>query len=272
MKLLYPLAKRFIAGYDFDSAKPAIKKLMDDGYEVSIDYVGELSKSAEDAAKAAKQYVEISDFYKDVNIDMSIKPTQLGLNFDPKFCEDILFLVVKAVNKNGHSIRLDMEGPEVTQATIDLCCKTKKHLPNIGIALQANLCRTWGDVDRLIDSDASIRLVKGAYKGDAKESGVPLNQAFCSLANYLKIQEANRPAIATHDEEILKKIDDKFYDYELLYGIRRDLQKQLKEKGHSVRIYVPFGTDWLPYTLRRLKEWKNLKFVLTSIIKEFFKK
>jgi proline dehydrogenase len=113
--------------------------------------------------------------------------------------------------------------------------------------------------------------VKGAYKGDTKESGIPLNQAFCSMAHYLKLQDANRPAIATHDEEILKKIDDNFYDYEFLYGIRRDLQKDLKKREYTVRVYVPFGENWLPYTIRRLKEWKNLKFVIKNILKEWFK-
>ena len=147
-----------------------------------------------------------------------------------------------------------------------------KKYGNVGVAIQVNLCRTWADIDHLIKNEVSIRLVKGAYRGDAKESGIPLNQAFCSMAHYLKLQDANSPAIATHDEEILKKINDKFYDYEFLYGIRRDLQKGLLDKGHKVRIYVPFGKNWLPYALRRLKEWKNLKFVVGNILKELYKK
>jgi len=271
MKLLYPFAKRFIAGHDFDSAKKPIQDLLDEGYEVSIDYMGENSDSLVGCEKAYRQYVEIIDFYKHIKIDISIKPTQLGLKINPYISYTYLLKLAKAAAKYGHTIRLDMEDVEVTTLTINCAISLNKKFGNVGVAIQANLCRTWEDVDHLIDSDASIRLVKGAYKGDTKESGVPLNQAFCSLANYLKIQEANRPAIATHDEEILLKIDDKYYDYEFLYGIRRDLQKRLKNSQHCVRIYIPFGKDWLPYTLRRLTQWKNLKFVIKNIAKEFFK-
>lgn len=280
MKLFYPLAKRFIAGYDFESAKPKIDKLMDDGFEVSIDYVGEFSKSLEDCSCAAKQYIEISNYYFDKKIDISIKPTQLGLKIDPKFCEDILFLVVKRVGENGHTIRLDMEDSSVTQATIDLCIRIKKHLPNIGIALQANLYRTKEDLDRLIKNKVSVRLVKGAYKENVKvaiQDDFALGGAYYNFAAELYSNKAINPAIATHDEDLLEDIekmmpDSGYFDYEFLYGIRRDLQNRFKDNGYTVRIYVPFGVDWLPYTLRRLREWKNFKFVFINILREIFKK
>jgi len=280
MRLLYPLAKRFIAGYDFESAKPKIDKLIADGFDVSIDYVGELSRSLEDCSSAAKQYLQISDYYSDKQIDISIKPTQLGLKFDPKFCEDILFLIVKRANENGHTIRLDMEDSSVTQPTIELCARIKKHLPNIGVAIQANLLRSEEDLKVLIKNKISIRLVKGAYKENeiiAIQDDMILGANYFHLAATLYSEKSNNPAIATHDEELLEDIeqmitDPKYFDYEFLYGIRRDLQRRFRDNGHSVRVYVPFGTDWLPYTLRRLKEWKNLKFVFMNIIKEIFKR
>jgi len=280
MKLLYPLAKRFIAGYDFESAKPKIDKLMDDGFNVSIDYVGELSKNINDCSLAARQYKEISDYYKGKKIDISIKPTQLGLKFDPKFCEDILFLITKTAEENGHTIRLDMEDSSATQATIDLCIRIRKHLPNIGVAMQSNLLRSEDDFKRLLKNRISIRLVKGAYK-EKKEIAIQdeltLETTFYDYAAKLYSMKSNRPAIATHDEELLEDItemitDPKYFDYEFLYGIRRDLQRRFRDDGYFVRVYVPFGADWFPYTLRRIKEWKNLKFMLINIMRELVKR
>jgi proline dehydrogenase len=187
MKFLYPLAKRFIAGHDLDSAKRPIQKLLDDGYEVSIDYVGEESLSKKDCLKAFKQYLNIIRCYKKQKIDISIKPTQIGL-------------------------RLDMEDSSVTTLTRNLAIYLNKRYGNVGVAMQANLYRTWEDVRHLINNNVSIRLVKGAYKGDV-ENKEELKVIFCELAAHLKFKKANKPAIATHDEEILNEINDDFYDY-----------------------------------------------------------
>jgi proline dehydrogenase len=271
VKLLYPLAKRFIAGYDLNSAKNSINKLLDDGYEVSVDYVGEHSKTMRDCKAAFKQYLKIIKYFNGRNIDISIKPTQLGMLINPYISWRFVMRIAQRAKENGHTIRLDMEDTNVTELTRNLAICLNKKYGNVGVAIQANLCRTWVDIDYLIENKVSIRLVKGAYKGDIEESRIPLNQAFCSMAYYLKLQDANKPAIATHDEKVLNKIDDKFYDYEFLYGIRRDLQRDLKNKGYRVRIYIPFGEHWLPYVVRRLKEWKNLKFVSYNIIKEYIR-
>ena len=278
MKLLYPLAKRFIAGHDFDSAKPKIAELMNKGYEISIDYVGELSKNTEDAGQAAKQYIEISNFYKDEKIDLSIKLTQLGLLFDKEFCEQLLRSIVEVAYLNGHTIRLDMEDSRVTDDTINLCLKLRRRFPNIGVALQSNLYRTKEDIFKIADAKASIRLVKGAYKEDKSICIHPeddVRGCFLMYMGVLLTQSSVRCAIATHDERILKEImkikSAKLFDYEFLYGVRRDLQKSLLKDGYSVRIYLPFGKDWLPYTLRRLREWKNLKFVAKNMVKEWIK-
>jgi proline dehydrogenase len=276
MKLLYPFAKRFIAGHNFDSAKGKIEELIKKGYKVSIDYVGELSRTTKDAAKAAEQYTEISNFYKGTKIDMSIKLTQLGLLFDEDFCYQLLYSVVSKAYVNGHTVRLDMEDSRVTSKTIKLCLKIRKRFPNIGLALQSNLYRTKEDIFKVMDAEASIRLVKGAYKEDKSICIHPeedVKACFCMFANVLLNQSKVTCAIATHDESILKEIlkikSAKLFDYEFLYGVRRDLQKSLLKKGYTVRIYLPFGEDWLPYTLRRIREWKNLKFVIKNIFKEW---
>tara|TARA_B100000676_G_scaffold313396_1_gene394260 strand:- start:3756 stop:4598 length:843 start_codon:yes stop_codon:yes gene_type:complete len=280
MKILHPLAKRFIAGFDFDSAKPVVDKLMEDGYEVSLDYLGELSSSVGDCHRAKDQYIDIINFYKDKNINISIKPTQLGLSFMPSLAFVLLEDIAKQAVKYDHTIRLDMEDSSVTEQTINLCNAMKElKLNNTGIALQSNLFRTPKDLLKLTENKVSIRLVKGAYVENqeiAHQKDFEIGAAFFDCAAHLYSHKAHKPAIATHDEELLEDIEElipqpNYFEYELLYGIRRDLQEELKNKGYTVRIYVPFGKDWLPYTTRRLKEWKNLKFVIRNIFKEWKK-
>ena len=295
MKFLYPLAKRFIAGHNFESAIPVISKLIWDGYDITIDYLGELSKTEEDCQKAWQQYVDIIEYYGTLHIpiDISIKPTQLGLLLDKTDCHVRLIDLVAKAYEHGLTIRLDMEGSAVTQDTIDLCLKLHKDYPNIGIALQANLYRTEQDLTYMMEKGVSVRLVKGAYKEDIGIAyqrkdllyDVFLKQALrlvsdrCRTYYHYKNDTSPIPSIGTHDEPLIDDIlgylnrfniakDDLFI--EMLYGIRRDLSSSLKKQGYCVRLYVPFGEDWLPYTLRRLKEFKNLKFVFTNIIKEFF--
>ncbi len=280
MKFLYPLAKRFIAGHDFESAKPKIRKLLDDGYEVSVDYLGESTKTVEDAVEAANQYFEIIDFYKDSKIDISIKPTQLGLKIDKRLCFSFLKSVVGAAKDNGHTVRLDMEDSSVTDDTIDICLKLNEIYSNVGIAIQSNLFRTEEDLIKLINKNISIRLVKGAYKESkeiAYQSSLDIGNCFFAHVAHLYSEKSNKPAIATHDEELLEDVEElipnpDYFDYEFLYGIRRDLQRKfLIDNENRVRIYIPFGKQWFPYSIRRLKEWRNLKFVIVNIFKEWFK-
>ena len=273
------MAKRFIAGHNFDSAKPKIEKLLNEGYEVSIDYLGELSKNISDCENATKQYLEIINYYKGKKIDISIKPSQLGLFINPKISYDNLSLIAKAARKQKHTIRLDMEDSRVTELTRNQAMSLNKKYGNVGVAVQANLRRTQQDLSFLIRENVSVRLVKGAYKEDRKiayQKYWEISGNFFSYAADLYSKNANKPAIATHDEELLEDVevlipDPNFFDYEFLYGIRRDLQRNFKNQGRRVRIYIPFGTQWLPYTVRRLKEWKNLKFVIFNIIKEWGK-
>ena len=278
MKFLYPLAKRFIAGYDFKSAKPKIKRLMDQGYEVSIDYVGELSKTHEDTLEAKRQYVDIINFYRDVKIDVSIKPTQLGLNINPYISYKNIQEIAKLAKKFGHTIRLDMEDATVTELTRNLAVSLNKKYGNVGVAIQANLHRTPEDLKHLIEHDVSVRLVKGAYSEDkeiAQQNPHDIGESFFHYAARLYSSKSNKPAIATHDEELLEDVEEllpspDYFDYEFLYGVRRDIQKRLKKEGKTVRIYVPFGINWLPYCLRRLREFKNILSEWTRSVSNFY--
>jgi proline dehydrogenase len=293
MKFLYPLAKRFIAGHDFDSAIPVISKLIIDGYDITIDYLGEISKTDEDCDKAVRQYIDIIEYYALVNypLDISIKPTQLGLLLNKYKCYERLNDIVHRAYLHGMTVRLDMEDSSVTQDTIDLATKLRKHFPNIGIALQSNLYRTEKDLSLMMDKEISVRLVKGAYKEHITKAynrkdllhDVYIKQAFRLISDrsrsyyHYKNDTTPLPALGTHDEQLLDDIlgflnrfnvkkDDLFI--EMLYGIRRDLSSSLLNQGYCVRLYVPFGADWLPYTLRRLREFKNLKFMVSNIVKE----
>jgi proline dehydrogenase len=276
---LYLLAKRFIAGHDFESAKPVIKKMMENGYEVSIDYVGELSSDVNDCKEATEQYIKIIKYYWDKKIDISIKPSQLGLLINPEVSYANLNEIAKMAKKFGHTIRLDMEDSRVTELTRNQAIFLNNKYGNVGVAIQANLHRTEKDLRMLIDNNVSVRLVKGAYKESediAHQEPSEIEQCFFHYAANLYSNKANKPAVGTHDEELLEDIEElipnaDYFDYEFLYGVRRDLQRKFKNQGKTVRIYIPFGTEWLPYALRRLKEWKNFKFVIRNIFKEWLK-
>jgi proline dehydrogenase len=279
MRLFYPLAKRFIAGYDLESAEDSIQRLMNEGYEVSIDYVGENCKTQDDCLEAFKQYVKIIKFYKNKKINISIKPSQLGINIHPILSYSHISKLAQLAKRYNHTIRLDMEDSKVTELTRNLAICLNRRFGNVGVAIQANLYRSDKDLDSLIKERVSVRLVKGAYQENKKiahQSYFDVTGCFFNYAARLYSNKTNKPAIATHDEELLEDVETliphpEYFDYEFLYGIRRDLQKSLKDKGYTVRVYVPFGKNWLPYTLRRLREWKNLKFVIKNIFYEIFR-
>ena len=257
MKLLYPFAKRFIAGYNFETASVSIDNLIQNGYGVTIDYVGEMSKTKSDVLKAYKEYEKILTKYN--NIDISVKPSQFGLLFNKPYCYDMLNSINQLACYTSNTVRLDMEDSRVTDDTIEIAVKYQ-----IGCAIQANHPDTLSNMHTLIKNNIPIRLVKGAYK--EKISHIyDVRKYFLKYANMPSNKESI--TIATHDEIILDKLLH-HNNYEFLYGIRRDVQEKYKNDGKQVTIYVPYGENWMPYTLRRLKEWKNLKFVIGNIIKE----
>ena len=259
MKLLYPLAKRFIAGYDFKTASRSIDELLRGGYSVTVDYVGEMSNTLEDVQHAYLEYVKILDTYS--NIDISIKPSQIGLLLDNShakgLCTTVLTQLAEHAHNTNNTIRLDMEDSRVTEDTVNLAVKC-----NVGCAIQANHPDTLTHMHTLISNNIPIRLVKGAYK--EKISNIKDIRDYFLM--YASIE--GDITIATHDEVLLDQLSD-YNKFEFLYGIRRDLQRKLKAEGKHVRIYVPYGENWLPYTMRRLKEWKNLKFVIVNMLKEY---
>ncbi len=280
MKLLYPFAKRFIAGPDLKTALPSIHKIKESGYFSSIDILGESVTTRKQAQVAKIEYLKLFESLDSINhsFDFSIKLSQLGLNIDRSFCIENLQQLAQAMG--NHTIRLDMEGSAHTQSTLEICEQVHRTHPHLGQAIQAYLFRSEDDISRCIENKISIRLCKGAYKEPGNIALQPMDEIrknFLKLA-YRLLKEGHQPAIATHDENLLvtlldfisqEKIAPESFYFEMLYGIRRDLQKILKDKGYRVRIYIPYGKAWLPYTLRRLVEKKeNLLFVITHLFRE----
>ena len=282
MRFLYPFAKRFIAGEDRKTAIKNIRAIYQRGYLSTVDVLGENVFTEAQAGAARDEYLNL---LKDVEtlhfpLDLSVKLTSLGLDIDYDLCKKNVEAIVNAAGQ--HTVRFDMEGSDCTERTVNLCLELHAPHNNLGLVLQSYLRRTEADVDRVIQNKISTRLCKGAYQE-------PADIAFQSMtevrANFLKqarrlLKEGYLPAIATHDEyliqmllEFIRKeniLPQSFY-FELLYGVRRDLQKILLDKGYRVRIYVPYGKSWLPYTLRRLGERKeNIVFVVKNLIRETF--
>ena len=275
MKLLFPFAKRFIAGENLDQASQQIQRLHDKGFKVTVNLVGEQSESTEEVLDAQKEYLRILDLFQTDKLSLSIKPSSLGLSHSIDKALSFLEPITSKAFESGQTIRLDMEDSTTTDSTIKLCQLLNQEFPNVlGITMQSNLYRTIDDLQILKSQGISIRLVKGAYRENKKIAFVTTNEIkdnFLLLANNLRSYESPEDAIATHDENILDLLisTDDYNDtqFEFLFGVRRDLQiKLLRDK--RVGIYLPYGKNWLSYTIRRLSEWKNIEFIAKNIIKE----
>ncbi len=282
MRILYPFAKRFIAGGDRKTALKNIKSIYQSGYLSTVDVLGENVFTEAQAAAARDEYLNL---LKDIEtlhfpLDLSAKLTSLGLDIDYELCKKNVEDILNAAGQ--HTVRFEMEGSDCTERTVNMCLELHEPHKNLGLVLQSYLHRTEADVDRVIQNKISTRLCKGAYKEPATiafQSMTDVRENFLKQARRL-LKEGHLPAIATHDEYLIKallefikqeNIPPQSFYFELLYGVRRDLQKVLLEKGYRVRIYVPYGKSWLPYTLRRLGERKeNILFVVKDLILETF--
>jgi proline dehydrogenase len=280
MHILYPFARRFIAGEDRATALKNIKSLYDQGFLCTVDVLGESVHTEEQASAAKNEYLallkDIETFHRPV--DISAKVSALGMDISYDLCKKNTEELIDAMFH--HTVRFDMEGSDLTERTLKLGLELQKTHKNLGVVLQAYLRRTDQDIQSVIKQGVSTRLCKGAYKEPeaiAYQSMDEIRKNFLRQALRL-LKEGNLPAIATHDEILIEKIRefvekenisrDSFY-FELLYGVRRDIQNALLSKGYQVRIYVPYGKAWLPYTLRRLAERKeNIIFVLKSLVQE----
>jgi proline dehydrogenase len=279
MKLLYPLAKRFIAGHDINSMLENIAY-----YDlVTINYVGESATTPCIAEANLKEYKALINALKSLShreYEISLKLTQFGMT-PTEWKDPVTELTDQVKDIPFIKLKFDME----KESLIDDTLKFSRCFDDVGIVLQANMQRSYFDIDKAMESYTRVRICKGAYKGnirnmdDIRKNYLNIvEEIFKSGYFYHKDYKQDFIALGTHDEYLIENIKklsrqyggkQKFY-FEMLFGIRRDLAKRLIGEGYSVRTYIPYGADWMPYVIRRLSEFKNLKFVGVNIIKELF--
>jgi len=283
MKLPFIFAKRFVAGESFTESVPKAKELNNKDLKLTLDLLGENVKDKITATDTVDNYIKLLDGIEDHGLDssISIKLTMIGLDIDEDFCRANLHRLLDVAQKHGQFVRIDMESSENTQVTIDIFKEAQEiYGKHVGTVIQSMLYRSKEDINDLAGMNADIRLVKGAYKESSKialQNMPDIREAFKDQAKVL-LSKTDFPRFGTHDDELVNWIKDYTsenniskdqFEFQMLYGLREDTMVQLTEEGYKTRIYVPFGTDWLPYFTRRLAERKeNIWFVLSTMFKK----
>ena len=275
--------RRFIAGETVEEAIATARAIERSGLTQTLDLLGESVSSIAEADAATRTYIAMIDSIVAANIgrNISLKLTQLGLTIDRATCVDNLRRILDVAGKHGFFVRIDMENSPFTQVTLDIFeTMWQQEYRNVGTVLQSCLPRSLQDARRMNELGARVRIVKGAYKEPRKvayQDKAQVDAAFVEIAELL-LSHGTYPAIATHDPAMIAAVrahaarngitQDRF-EFQMLYGIRRDLQMQLRSEGFNVRVYVPFGREWFPYFMRRLGERPaNIGFVMRAILTE----
>lgn len=283
MRLPFVLAKRFVAGETFESAIPKINALNEKGIKVTLDLLGENVKKKTTADETVLEYVKLLNDINDAGLKstISIKLTMLGLDIDEEYCRENLYRLLDEARRLDSFVRIDMEGSDYTQKTIDIFKGAfKVYGKHVGIVIQAYLHRTKNDIADLAALNADVRLCKGAYSETervALQNMPAIREAFKDYARLL-LENTTYPRIATHDDELVEwvkqytgeqKIGKARFEFQMLYGLREDTMEQLVREGYNARVYVPYGTMWFPYFKRRLLERKeNIFFVVSTMFKK----
>ena len=274
------VSRRFVAGETLEDAVGAARAVNRLGQAASLDLLGENVTDEAGARRTAEAYRAIFDRIakEKLNANVSMKLTQLGLDLGEELCQELVERIAAHASSLGNFARVDMEGSAYTERTLGIVRRVRAKYPGIGTVVQAYLYRTEQDVQGLLAAKCGMRLCKGAYKEPAEVAFAKKSEVD---ANYVKLMKMVLPSgiyhgIATHDPAMIeatkefareKKIGREEFEFQMLYGIRRDLQKQLTREGYRLRIYIPYGTDWFPYFMRRLAERPaNLAFFLRSLL------
>lgn len=262
------VSSRFVAGLESDDVLRATAALNRDGLSATLDSLGENVHSPEEAQRSAAIYHQLLDAIGERSLDanVSVKLTQMGMDLSPGLAEQIVTSLVEHAARIGTFVRVDMEGSAYTQATLDLVRRIHQKYPgSVGVVIQAYLRRSADDIAALIQEGIRVRLCKGAYQEPA---ALAFPEKADVDANYVRLTEMLLDSgvyhgIATHDPKMIaaaekmvaaRKLDPARFEFQMLYGVRRDLQRALVARGFKVRIYVPFGREWYPYFMRRLAE------------------
>jgi proline dehydrogenase len=283
MKLPFILASRFVAGEALEQTIPAIKSINEKGIAVSLDLLGENVSDRKVADATLLEYQNLIKGISDLglNSSISIKLTMMGLDIDGSYTIDNLHKLLTTAREYDIFVRIDMEGSPYTQRTIDIFKSAHNEFEkNVGIVIQAYLKRSKEDIVELANLGADVRLCKGAYSEPASiaiKKMSDIRSAYREMAKNL-LAKTSMPRFASHDDQIIdwvksytkqEGIDKSSYEFQMLYGLRQDTCEKMAEDGHNVRIYVPYGTMWVPYFTRRLKERKeNIFFVVGNLFKK----
>jgi proline dehydrogenase len=276
-------ARRFIAGETVAEAIEAARLIERQGLTVTLDLLGESVSSSEEAGRATRAYIETVGEVERAGVgrNISLKLTQLGLDVDRATCVDNLRRILDAATPGGFFVRIDMENSPYTDATLDVFDTVWGiGYRNVGVVIQSYLKRSARDVERLNAMGARVRLVKGAYREPrevAYQHKSDVDASFVDLMRAL-LRGGAYPAIASHDPAMIdatttfaeqQHIPNDAFEFQMLYGIRRDLQASLSAGGYPFRVYVPFGREWFPYFMRRLGERPaNVGFIMRSLFRE----
>ena len=278
------LASRFVAGETLETATAVVRELNAKGIAASLDLLGESVKSADDARAAADTAIRMLERIAQDKLDanISVKLTQFGLDLDEQVCAANALRVLGRAQDLDVFVRIDMESSAYTQRTLDLVERElyPRHPRHVGVVIQSYLYRSREDVSRLSDLGMRVRLCKGAYKEPASVAWPAKSDVDRSYGELMELllQRGTYPAIATHDPVLIararrfvdaQRIGHERFEFQMLYGVRRDLQEELVRANFRMRVYVPFGTQWYPYLMRRLAERPaNIAFILGNVVKE----
>jgi len=278
------LASRFVAGETVESAIEAARDLNRQRIVATLDLLGESVSHERDTVQARDTYLKMLDqiAQNGVEANVSVKLTQMGIDVEERVCLDNMTAMLEKAKALHNFIRIDMEGSAYTQRTLDFFFQKvfPTYGPHVGVVIQSCLRRSESDVDALIDAGARVRLCKGAYLEPAEVAfpdKADVDSAYIRLMGRL-LERGRYPGLATHDPSIIararqfvreKAIGPERFEFQMLYGVRRDLQQALRKDGFNVRVYVPFGTQWYPYLMRRLAERPaNIAFILGNVVRE----
>jgi len=260
----------------------AVSSLNSMGMKATLDILGENVESDQEARSSADAYIRLIERITASGVDsnVSVKLTQMGLDVGEKFCLDNVTRIIEAARSGDNFVRIDMEGSDYTERTITLFKKLRKNFDNVGIVIQSYLFRSEQDIKDLTALDCRIRLCKGAYKEpDSISFGTKeeVNDNYIRLMKIL-LAEGTYPAIATHDRAMVDAtkrfaaengITKDHFEFQMLYGVARKLQREIVEEGYTMRVYVPYGSHWLPYFARRLRERReNVFFILKHLFRD----
>ena len=275
------MARRFVAGETLDEALAAARACNNAGMLVSLDYLGENCSTTADAQRARDAYLGVFERIdqEKIHANVSCKLTQLGLDLNNEFCEGLVLSIAERAAAYDNFLRIDMEGSVYTQRTIELVKRVRSNTPAVGAVIQSYLYRSETDIQDLLAYGCRIRLCKGAYK-ESHEVAYPHKKDVDF--NYVRLMKILLPSgfyhgIATHDPRMIgetirwaaaRQISKDDFEFQMLYGVRTDLQRMLVKDGYRVRVYIPYGSDWFPYFMRRLAERPaNLAF----LVRNFFR-